>query len=388
MVKAPAVTKECLRSGPRGPGTARAWGILRANRPGSRRGRLIALPWTGGTAVKVDAFTHVAPLALRDRVLASSNAPSDLENWQLIPALTDVSLRLDLMDECGIDMQVLSTPSPPLDEQFDAKTARELARLANDEVAVLVNRHPGRFIGTATLSLDDPEWAAQELTRAVKQLGLRGALLYTSVNGRAIDGPEFEVLYDALEALDVPAWLHPERSARQPDYAGESSSMYGLFLVFGWPYETTLAMARLVFSGVMQRHPDIKIITHHAGAMVPRLANRVRSHYQNLPRVDGPVGLDLPPIEYFKRFWVDTVTQASPSALMSAREVFGAEHMVFASDMPFGTNGGRDFVLSEMATLESLPIPAEEKEGIWGKNLLSLCGLSTDPAVGLDIPRS
>jgi predicted TIM-barrel fold metal-dependent hydrolase len=307
--------------------------------------------------------------------VARSDFRSELENWQRVQALTDDARRLELMDECDIRMQVLATPSPPLDEQFKQKTAQELARLANDEMAAIVARHPDRFIGTATLSLADPEWAAGELTRAVKELGLHGAQVYTSVNGRAIDGPDFQPLYATLEDLNVPAWLHPERSSRQPDYAGEDESKYGMFLVFGWPYETTIAMARLVFSGTIQRHPGLKVIAHHAGAMVPRLANRIRTHYQNLPRVDGPDDLELPPIEYFKRFWVDTVTQGSPSALMSAREVFGAERLVFASDMPFGTHEGKDFILSEMDTLDSLPIPDAERRAIWGTNILALCGL-------------
>lgn len=290
--------------------------------------------------------------------------------------MTDIAHRLELMDECGIDMQVLATPSPPLDEQFDVATAQELARLANDEVAALVDAHPDRFIGTATLSLADPQWACEELHRAVGDLGLRGALLYTSVRGEAIDRSSFEPLYETLAALGTPAWLHPERSSRQADYKGEGDSKYGLFLVFGWPYETTIAMARLVLSGVLQRHPNLKIIAHHAGGMVPRMAKRIETHFQNLPRVNGPQDLDEPPIEYFKRFWVDTVTQGSPSALMAAREVFGADRMVFASDMPFGTNGGRDFIVSEMAALDGLPIPEREKRAIWSANLLSLCDIT------------
>jgi predicted TIM-barrel fold metal-dependent hydrolase len=308
-------------------------------------------------------------------VIERSSFRGDLENWTSIPALTDPEIRLQLMDECGIDKQVLVTPSPPLDEHFDERTAQDLARLANDEMAGIVQRFPDRFIGTATLSLADPGWAADELKRAVEDLGFRGAQIYSSVRGRAIDGPEFDSLYSAFEALDVPAWLHPERSSRSADYAGEEGSKYGLFLVFGWPYETTIAMARLVLSGTMQRHPRLKMIAHHAGAMVPRLANRIRTHYRNLPRVEGPEDLELAPIEYFKRFWVDTVTQGSPSALMCALEVFGAERMLFATDMPFGTNGGKDFITDEMRALDLLPISDSEKEAIWGANLLSLCGL-------------
>jgi predicted TIM-barrel fold metal-dependent hydrolase len=137
-------------------------------------------------------------------------------------------------------------------------------------------------------------------------------------------------------------------------------------------------MARLVFSGTMERHPRLKVIAHHAGAMVPRMANRIRTHYQNLPRVDGPEGLSRPPIEYFKRFCVDSVTQGSVTALMSAREVFGGDHILFASDFPFGTNGGRDFISSEMAAIEALPVPEEERQAMWSGTLLKLCGIRAE----------
>lgn len=326
-------------------------------------------------AVKIDGFTHIAPPRFRERVLQTRGDDADFTNWQLIPAMSDVAARIAIMDEACVAAQVLCTPSPPLDEKFEVSEAQDVARSVNDEIAELVSNHPSRFIGTATLSMADPDWAAEELRRCVQELGLRGCQLYTSVQGKPLDGPEWRPLYDALEDLDVPAWLHPERSARVPDYPGEDGSRYGLFLVFGWPYETTIAMARLVFSGTMQRHPRLKIIAHHAGAMVPRMANRIRTHYQNLPRVDGPSGLDLPPIEYFRRFWVDSVTQGSVSALMAAREVFGCNRMVFASDFPFGTNGGRDFIAAEMAAIEALPVPEEERQAIWSRNLLEVCGI-------------
>jgi aminocarboxymuconate-semialdehyde decarboxylase len=323
----------------------------------------------------------MAPPAFRERVLELSGSDADLANWQRIPAIGDITARIDIMDEVGIDAQVICTPSPPVDEKFEQHVAQDLARTVNDEVAAIVADHPGRFIATATLSLSDPAWAAEELTRAVEELNLRGCQLYTSVNGSPIDGPEFRPLYDALEALDVPAWLHPERSSSQADYPTEDHSRYGLFLVFGWPYETTIAMARLVFSGTMQQHPRLKIIAHHAGAMIPRMANRIRSHYQNLPRVDGPEGLELPAIDYFKRFWVDTVTQGSTTALMSAHEMFGADRMLFASDFPFGTNGGRDFIVTEMDAVAAMPVPENEKERIWARNLLTVCGIEdAEPA--------
>jgi aminocarboxymuconate-semialdehyde decarboxylase len=209
----------------------------------------------------------------------------------------------------------------------------------------------------------------------VEELGLHGCQLYTSARGQPLDRPELRPVYEALEELDVPAWLHPERSPRVPDYPGEEESRYGLFLVFGWPFETTIAMARLVFSGTMERHPKLKVIAHHAGAMIPRMANRIRTHYQKLPRVDGPEELKDPPIEYFKRFWVDSVTQGSVSALMSAREVFGSAHILFASDFPFGGNGGRNFIELEMGAVAALPVSEEEKKAIWSGNALDLFGI-------------
>jgi predicted TIM-barrel fold metal-dependent hydrolase len=326
--------------------------------------------------VKIDGYTHIAPPRFRARILDRHPGDADFANWHAIPAMSDVPLRIALMDEAGLAAQVLCTPSPPLDEKFDEREAQALSRAVNDEMAKVVLAHPGRFIGTATLALTDPVWAAEELRRCVTELGLRGCQLYTSVRGAPLDRPELEPVYDALEELDVPAWLHPERSSCVPDYPGEDGSRYGLFLVFGWPYETTIAMARLVFSGTMQRHPRLKVIAHHAGAMIPRMANRIRTHYQNLPRVDGADGLEQPPIEYFKRFWVDTVTQGSVTAIMAAREVFGPHQMMFASDFPFGTNGGRDFIADEMSAIEELPIADEERRAIWSQNLLSACGIA------------
>jgi predicted TIM-barrel fold metal-dependent hydrolase len=325
--------------------------------------------------VKVDSFTNFLPTVMRDAVLARAASVDDFENWLTVPPMTDVRARLEMMDEWGIDMQVLSTPSPPLDEIFERDEARDLARVTNDGMAAVVNTHPRRFIGTATLPLGDPEWGAEELTRAVVELGLRGGLLYSSVRGRAIDGPEFELLYATAEELDVPLWLHPERSSARPDYEGEERSRFGLFLVFGWPYETTLAMSRLVLSGVMQRHPRLKVIAHHAGAMIPRLANRIGTHYRNLPRVAGPADLDLPVIEYFKRFWVDTVTQGSVLSLQAAYELYGPDKLLFASDMPFGAGHGREFIQLETKALDELDAPDTDKARMWSSNALELCGV-------------
>jgi aminocarboxymuconate-semialdehyde decarboxylase len=242
-----------------------------------------------------------------------------------------------------------------------------------------VRDHPGRFIGVATIPLLDPETGAAETERAIRQLGLGGVLMYTSHRGMPIDRPELEAYYGLVEELGVPIWLHPERSALQPDYASEDRSRYGMFLIFGWPYETTLAVARLVLSGVMERHPRLKVVAHHAGAMIPRLATRIGTHYNDQPRIELP-DLSLPVTEYLKRFYVDTVTQGSVSALEGAREVFGADRMLFASDMPFGGDNGRNFIRLETAAVEGMDLGEEERERIWSGNLASICRPGRAPA--------
>jgi predicted TIM-barrel fold metal-dependent hydrolase len=322
--------------------------------------------------MRIDAFTHFAPPRWRDEVLRhAGSAAASFENWTAVEAMTDLRVRLAIMDEFAIDAQVLCTPSPPLDEVFSGARAAELARRANDATAELVSRHGDRFITVATISMTDLDAAADETERAVRELGMKGVLLYTSHRGKPLDRPELEDYYSLLEELDAPVWLHPERSHAQPDYTGEDSSRFGIFLVFRWPYETTVAMARLVLSGVLERHPRLHVVVHHAGAFIPRLINRIGTHYANQPRIESPT-LSLPVAEYFRRFHVDTVTQGSTAALAAAADVFGVDRLLFATDFPFGGDNGRIFIRHEMRAVESLRLDPDEANSVWGGNLMAL----------------
>src|SRR5260221_13860124 len=164
--------------------------------------------------------------------------------------------KMDTIAPYGEYAQVLVLAVPPLEEVAPPAVAAELARLANDQMAELVRRYPDRFVGfAAALPLGDVDAALGELDRALSELGALGAPLYTNVLGVALDEPRSEPLFTRLEEAGRAVWLHPTRSAAWADYPAERTSDYGLWWSLGWPYETAAALARLVYSGLMERHP-------------------------------------------------------------------------------------------------------------------------------------
>ena len=194
------------------------------------------------------------------------------------PALADLDIRLRAMDKFEGLRQVLALGAPPLEYVVSPKDAVEMARMANDEMAELVNKYPDRFVAAvASLPMNDVDASLREAERAIKELKFKGIQISSSINGKPLDRPEFLGLYEKMAQYDLPIWLHPARDNNIPDYPDEKFAKYGLFLAFGWPYETTIAMARLVFSGIMEKYPNIKFITHHCGAMLPFFSKRVLS---------------------------------------------------------------------------------------------------------------
>lgn len=330
----------------------------------------------------VDAFAHALPAGLREAVVGGSgHGGRELENWRSLTTLFDLPARLAIMDEHGIDMQVVTTPSPPLESFLDDQATMRMAALANDAMAEMVSQRPDRFRGVATVPLLDVGWAVEELHRSATELGLLGALMYTSVRGRPLDASSLDPFYAAAEALDVPLWMHPERPESWPDYRDEEGSRYGSFLVLGWPYETAVAMSRLVFGGVLARHRRLQVIAHHAGGVVPFLWKRMELHYasgERIPRIDVDGGSSVA-LESFRRFHVDTVTGGSVSALMNAYELFGPHRMLFATDMPFGPRAGATFAEVAVDSLRWMPIPPEEREAIAWRNVASLTRVDVEP---------
>jgi predicted TIM-barrel fold metal-dependent hydrolase len=320
---------------------------------------------------RIDAFAHVLPSRYLDRLeahLEGAMAPSRLAYYRegvfrFNPALTDIDARLRQLEGFGDYRQVLVLAVPPLEEVGPPAAAADFARLANDEMAGLVKAHPDRFGGfAAALPLHDVDASIQELDRAVGDLGALGAQVFTNVNGVPLDDPRFEPLFAHAASLDRMLWLHPTRSASWPDYPAESRSDFGLWWSLGWPYETAAALSRLVYSGLMDRLPGLKVLAHHGAGMVPHFASRLamgpghRQVKDSLPR---------PPLDYFRQFYADTALFGAPHAVRCVIDFFGPGHVLFGTDMPLGPPHA---VQATIADVESAGNEASELEAIFSGN--------------------
>jgi aminocarboxymuconate-semialdehyde decarboxylase len=225
--------------------------------------------------------------------------------------------------------------------------------------------------------------ALAEMDRAIGQLGARGIQIISSVAGRPLDDPEFFPVFErATRHHDVPIWMHPARPATRADYAGEPKSRYEIWQVLGWPYETSAAMARIVFSGMLQRLPEMRIITHHCGGMIPYFAGRAETLWAQLGSrsADGDEAdvlkrLEKPPIEYFKMFYGDTVLGGAAAPLACGLAFFGPDRVVFASDCPFDPEEGPMFIREGIASIESLKLSDNDARKIYFGNAARLLKL-------------
>jgi uncharacterized protein len=322
---------------------------------------------------KIDAFAHILPPSYARRlesIVSGSNVSDRILGYQQWihedPALVDLDARWRAIEPFDDYCQVLTLAVPPLDQLGDPAVSCELARAVNDELAELVARYPDRFAGfAAALPMNDPEAAAGELTRAMGELGALGAQLHTNVGGAPLDSPRFGPVFETVTQLGGALWIHPTRSAMWPDYPVETRSEYGIWWSLGWPYETSVCMARMVYSGCFDRHPGLRVITHHAGAMVPHFAGRLASPLEDPRRDEVTSSLSAGPIDYFRRFFADTAMFGAGHAVRCAVDFFGASHVLFGTDMPLG---GPTVVPDTIANIEALGLPEAEASAIFAGN--------------------
>lgn len=277
-------------------------------------------------------------------------------------------------------VQVLTIgPVPPLEAFADAAKSPELARLANDEMAELVAKYRTRFVAAiALLPMNDVEASLKEAERAIKELGFRGIYMHTNINGKPLDSPEYFPLFEMMSRYNLPVYLHPWRGTEMTDYPAEKESKYLISSIFGWPYETTAAMTHLVFGRVLERLPNLKIITHHAGGMVPYYEQRILQHYgQQADKAAYLKNLTKPPLDYYRMFYNDTAIHGNTPALMLAYHFWGADHIVFGADMPLGDHyrGFRSY-RQTLNAIQAMEISDKEKAQILSENALNLLKLS------------
>ena len=294
--------------------------------------------------MKIDIFNHIFPKPFFEKMVKTAPKGKDMhKRVREVPSIVDLDDRFRRMDEFGPDYrQVICIASPPIEVFGPPPVSTDMAKLANDGMAELVAKHPDRFLGfVASLPMNDPEGLLKEARRAVTELGAVGVQIFTNVLGRPLDKPETMPLFDLMVELDRPIWMHPARGADVPDYKSEPKSHYEIWWTLGWPYETSVAMAHLVFSGLFDRLPAVKIITHHLGGMIPYFEGRVGPGWDQLGTRTSDEDyfallkqLKKRPLDYFHMFYADSAVFGSMAATICGLEFFGADHVLFASDSP------------------------------------------------------
>ncbi len=328
----------------------------------------------------IDAFCHVVPRTIYDRLFAMAPANPSLNAFKGLPELWDLDRHLALLDGFPGYRQIPSLANPPLEYVAEPDRSPEMARFINDEMAAFCARHPDRFPGfVASMPMNNPDACLVEAERAMRDLGACGVQVFTNVAGRPLSSPEYEPLFALMARHDRPVWIHPMRPATFADYPGESGSENEIWFTFGWPYETSACVTRLIFAGLFDRLPTLKIITHHMGGMIPFFADKIALGFTQIfngtpdrnPAAER-AGLQRQPIEYYKMLYADTALNGSASATRCGHDFFGTARSLFATDAPFDSIGGRGLIRRTIAAVEALDITPAERSMIFEGNARAL----------------
>ncbi len=268
------------------------------------------------------------------------------------PAYVDVKTKLASMDASGIELTLLSTNDPG--PEWFGDDGPVVAQLLHDSLASLIAKHPTRFRGLCTLPLQHEKAASAELDRCVKTLGFHGILLYTNLAGTWCDEPRFHWLYARAEELDVPILLHPAKPMTTEEVKG-----YELTSTLGNMFENTIALARIIASGLLDRHPRLKLVCPHLGGTLPYICGRMDHQLAVLKR--GPQNLQRKPSEYLRSMFMDMVSPL-PEAMRFAIDFSGADRLLFSSDHPWVQP------MEILQPLRSLQLPAATEAKILSGN--------------------
>jgi predicted TIM-barrel fold metal-dependent hydrolase len=313
----------------------------------------------------IDVFSHIFPDEYLD--FFTQIPPFLADRLSRSKGFRDMDYRIEMMDKQGVNMHVLTLGRPHLDNIKNPKASlAKIAEAANNGIAKIAERYPDRFAAVGTVSLLDVDAAIDEVDRCIEELGMVGIQVLSNVGGKPLDLREFDPLYERLSHHDVALWIHPTDMGKVYDWMNE----FNLHSILGWGIDTSLAMFRIMRGGVLERYPNLKIITHHMGVLIPFLARRIeisimREGKDGLP----PSPLTKRPMEYLKMFYVDTATGPWKPALVCSQMFFGSDHILFGSDYPYlGESNPKDLIDS----IEELNIPEEEKKMILGQNAMRL----------------
>jgi len=322
---------------------------------------------------KFDLHTHYYPPVYFDKI---SELPSEFSfdkspSGQTIityrgarffgvtPPMTDVAKRLEDMDRVGIDVEVVSLSTPNV-FFADAQHQPEIARMVNDAYAELMVKYPTRFKAFASIPMDSADEALKELHRAINELKMNGVILLSNIGGKALTSPEYRPFFAEANRMKLCILLHPMLPANTDPFRE-----YVLGPIVGFMFDTTLAVARMCYDGMLKDFPDIRWIVAHLGGAVPYLMERMDNGWRDF--VECRAKIDELPSAYLKKLYYDTVN-FNPHMLMMVREMIGADHMLMGSDYPH-LLGSIDRAVS---SIESLDIADEEKQKIFEGTALSI----------------
>jgi aminocarboxymuconate-semialdehyde decarboxylase len=320
--------------------------------------------------MRIDVAAHILPARYFER-LRGIGEFFMAKRMKSVPALVDLDVRFRIMDAFGDYRQVLSL-SIPIDRLGSPEVTPDLARFGNDELSGLVAEHPDRFVGAfGGLPLNNPEASLRELDRLAASAECVGVQIYSNVAGRPLDEPRTLEIIEEAARRHMLIFLHPVRGADVPDYAGERRSLFDIWQIFAWPYETAVAMTRLVFAGLFDRHPDAVVITHHLGGMVPHFAGRIQGGYDQFGTRGAedeletfPRSLARPPAWYFTRFYADTALFGAPHAVRCGLDYFSPDRVLFGTDTPYDVEGGSRYIRDTIAALDRCGLPPERRQMI------------------------
>lgn len=309
-----------------------------------------------------------------------------------VPPLIDVDARFELMEKMEIDHSILvplpwieTIPTPAITRAVSLNAAQTL----NNQMADIVASYPEQFSAVALLPLLNKDDLLMEFHRCVTELGMVGGFYVSAYNTKPPDHLDFfdpdsdDTLYGKAAALDVPLWLHPAKPPTFGDYAGEDTptgpgSKYNIYQALSWLLDSSAAMVRMVFAGAFEKYPDLKIIIHHHGTLIPLFAERLVYGWEFFEQNAGAVintPINKPYIEHFRKFYCDTATQGfSPDLLKRAIDFFGVDRVLFGSDAPMDATGGEIFIKTARDSVEATQLPTPSLRKIFSENVQSLIG--------------
>jgi uncharacterized protein len=277
----------------------------------------------------------------------------------------DIEIRLGLMDKHGIDIQAISQTSPVL-MGFGAADAADISRVSNDDNFALCKAYPQRFVNICMVSLLDVPSALQEIDRCVNDLDCRGVTVNSNQNGKGLDSPEYFPFYAKLVQYDLPLLIHPVHWENYP--LVDMDKGWRAMHIFGWPFDSTQAVWRLIMGGVIDRYPELKVVVHHMGAMLPYFTNRINSTFNRY--LKGKVAKHI--TEYWGNFWGDTAVDGNVAAYSCGYAFFGPDRLMYGSDYPFGVEAGEAYIRDNLNGIQTLNVPPDVMAKILGGNAQKL----------------